>query len=87
MSAPLTKTEALRLARIVRKRGYGSYTIDVYHSEFSCPLDAERQHPYPGHRVTVWKKPWEKITAPMIDKAFVAHFCAKYEDERCDTLL
>lgn len=86
MSAPLTKTEARRLARLVRNQGYGSYTIDAYRSEFSCPLDAKRQHPRRGHLITVWKKPWEKITAPMIDKAFVAHFCAEYEDERCEAL-
>jgi hypothetical protein len=84
MSVALTKTEARQLARKVRQRGYGMYRIDAHHVEIACPLDEHLDRR--AHCVEVWHKPWEKITAPMIDAAFIKHYCSPYEDERCTAL-
>jgi hypothetical protein len=81
----MTKTEALKWARRAR-RLYGLYKIDAYRVEIACPVDVQRDPGRLGHRVTVWHKAWEKVTAPMIDRAFVEHFCHEYEEERCTAL-
>lgn len=83
----MTKTEALKWSRNAR-RLFGMHRIDAHRVEVACPVDSALggQQRRPAHRVTVWHKPWEKVTAKMIDAAFVEHFCNEYEEERCEAL-
>ena len=83
----MTRTEARRQAARAR-RLYGMQREDGYRVSLPCPIDADSR-PYPtrpAHRIVVWHKAWEKVTAPMIDAAFVEHYCHEYEEERCPTL-
>lgn len=76
----MTKTEARRLARVARSRGH--MVLDTYRIELFCPLSG--QHGRTLHRVTVARNlVWQKFTAPMIEAAFIEHFCSEYEEDRC----
>ena len=83
----MTKTEARRQAARAR-RLYGMQREDGCTVSLACPIDADSRlyPPRPTHRVVVWHKPWEKVTAPMIDAAFVEHYCHEYPEERCASL-
>lgn len=76
----MTKAEARRLARYGRTT-YGSYRISAKEQAYPCPLAEKLRQP--GHRITVWHQPWEKVTAPMVDAAIVEHLTTDDDDERC----
>ena len=87
--AVITRAEALRLARVSRQM-YGMRrepsTVDGSRVSLACPLDV-KHHPYRrAHRIIVWHKHWERVTAPMIGAAFVEHYRSEYPEERCPAL-
>jgi hypothetical protein len=76
----MTTTRARALAR--RARTYYSYFRSSPQTiELPCPLDVGNGRP--AHRVTVWHQVWETVTAARIDAAFIEHYTAVYDEDRC----
>jgi len=82
-SVVMTKTEARRIARLTRQR-YGYYRISATLNAYPCLIHDEARISGPRHRINVHHKPWEKVTASMVDAAIVQHLTCPYSDERCE---
>lgn len=76
-------TEAKRLAR--KARTMGSFAMSSTVREYWCPLGSARDQV--SHRVAVHHMAWDSApNAAAIDKAFVEHYTARYEEDRCSCL-
>jgi hypothetical protein len=76
----MTKTRAHALARRARAT-HGHFRTSPTTIELFCPLDTG--HGRLAHRVTVWHQVWETPTAAQIDAAFIEHYTAPYDEDRC----
>jgi adenylyl- and sulfurtransferase ThiI len=85
MRKPLTHAEARYLAKEGRRR-YGTYRISGTEQQYPCPLAVAVEPRTAAHRITVVHKPWEKITARMVDQAVIEHLCSDDPDEQCPNL-
>jgi hypothetical protein len=79
--AKMTVTEAKRLARVSRSKGY--FAVSATISEYWCPLSLQAGRN--SHRVAVHHFPWDDGPAVVaVDRAFVEHLRVEWPEDRCE---